>query len=142
MGWGGSSGAQGKATHQVHDEVQLDGEVHDEEDAGPGVAGVGGHHDIWETICAECYLQDLCPLVSVFRKDSCPSASPSPMPLVLLSAHQTTPIPHAPHPTLSTCLGQDVEYSLLKRGDPGHKQRAEARAEPKLTWLWSEGQTD
>lgn len=41
------SGAK-RDTHQVHDEVQLNGEVHDEEDAGPGVPGVGGHHDVWK----------------------------------------------------------------------------------------------
>lgn len=42
-----------QVTHQVHDEVQLDGEVHDEEDAGPGVPGVGRHHHVWETAFAE-----------------------------------------------------------------------------------------
>lgn len=50
-------GLEDTATHQVHDEVQLDGEVHDEEDTGPGVPGVGGHHHVWETALAEDYPQ-------------------------------------------------------------------------------------
>lgn len=44
------SGAR-RDTHQVHDEIQLDGEVYNEEDTGPGVPGVGGHHDVWKAVC-------------------------------------------------------------------------------------------
>ena len=36
-------------THQVHDEVQLNGEIHYEEDTGPGVPGIRWHHHIRET---------------------------------------------------------------------------------------------
>lgn len=36
-------------THQVHDEVELNGEIHYEEDTGPGVPGVRWHHHIRET---------------------------------------------------------------------------------------------
>lgn len=81
VGEGCLSGARGKVTHQVHDEVQLDGEVHDEEDAGPGVPGVGGHHHIWKTVFAECYPQGPCLLVSVFYKDTSSPALPAPSPL-------------------------------------------------------------
>jgi len=38
-----------QGTHQVHDEVQLNGEIHYEEDTGPGVPGVRWHHHIRET---------------------------------------------------------------------------------------------
>lgn len=69
---------QAKATHQVHDEVQLDGEVHDEEDAGPGVPGVGGHHHIWEAVFAERHPQGPCLPVSAFSKDISLSASRPP----------------------------------------------------------------
>lgn len=36
-------------THQVHDEVQLNGEIHYEEDTGPGVPGIRWHHHVRET---------------------------------------------------------------------------------------------
>ena len=32
--------------HQVHDEVELYGEVNDEEDTAPAVPGVGRHHHV------------------------------------------------------------------------------------------------
>lgn len=44
-------------THQVHDEVQLDGEVHDEEDAGPWAPGVGRHHHVWKAALQRLTLQ-------------------------------------------------------------------------------------
>lgn len=33
---------------QVHDEVELNGEIHNEEDTGPGIPGIGRHHHIRE----------------------------------------------------------------------------------------------
>lgn len=53
-------------THQVHDEVQLDGEVHDKEDTGPGVPGVGRHHHVWETAFAEHCLGALSACLHLF----------------------------------------------------------------------------
>lgn len=45
----GRSQALPQRTHQVHDEVQLDGEIHYEEDTGPGVPGIRWHHHIGKT---------------------------------------------------------------------------------------------
>ena len=113
---------QAKATHQVHDKVQLDGKVHDEEDAGPGVLGVGGHHHIWEAVFAECYLQGPCLPVSAFSKDVPLSAFPAPS--ALPHSQLTRPLPSLMG-ALSTCLSQDVEHPWLKRGKkPGPYQRA------------------
>lgn len=72
-------------THQVHDEVQLDGEVHDEEDTGPGVPGVGGHHDVREAVCAAEGHLSLAHLRMHLAGDSCP---PTPAP-----HSQPTPFP-------------------------------------------------
>ena len=77
---------EAKATHQVHDKIQLNGEVHDEDDTGPGVPGVGGHHHIWEAVFAEHYPQGPCPPVSAFSKDIPLSACPPPRPSPTLSS--------------------------------------------------------
>ena len=37
------------ATYQVHEEVELDSKIGDEEDGRPTVMLIGGHHDIGET---------------------------------------------------------------------------------------------
>lgn len=75
-----SSGAGGVVTHQVHDEVQLDGEVHDEEDAGPGVPGVRRHHHIWETAFVERYPSGPRLPASGFSEDVALFCLPSPIP--------------------------------------------------------------
>lgn len=111
-----SGGAGGVVTHQVHDEVQLDGEVHDEEDAGPGVPGVRGHHHIWETAFAEHVTHRArgCQPPASLRT-SLFSAFPASSRLPLLSphglrAHQAAPIPH-----------REMEYSGPRRREgPGH----------------------
>lgn len=136
-------------THQVHDEVQLDGEVDDEEDTGPGVPGVGGHHHIWETGFAEHDRRAL-PLLS---------------PILHLPRRPLSFLPSRPHPTFpsspslgfeligpppspGTRLCSGVEHSWLKRKDPGalaegpspspaHTHLAVVRRTNRLTMLFS-----
>lgn len=128
-------------THQVHDEVQLDGEVDDEEDTGPGVPGVGGHHHVWETRCAEHYHRapQLSPLLHPPRGQL--SVLPSLLSVHGLRAHRDTPIP-------GHCLRSGVEHSWLKREDPGapaegpgpsraHTHLAVVRRTNRLTMLFS-----
>lgn len=36
-------------TDQIHDEVELDGQIHNEENAWPTILGICWHHHIWKT---------------------------------------------------------------------------------------------
>lgn len=70
-------------THQVHDEVQLDGEVHNEEDAGPWAPGVGRHHHVWKAALQR--------LTSTSKDAPCscsPAVKPPPLPSTQPRVHR------------------------------------------------------